>query len=121
MAKDGKASEVVHVRNTRTQEVIGDRIQIAGTFWLKFRGLMGTSSLKEGEGMLFPSTNSIHMFFMHYPLLILYLSRDYRVMRVAIVAPWHIGPVVLRASMVMECPVSVSGRVQVGDVLAVER
>ncbi len=35
--------------------------------------------LEEGYGLLLPSTNSIHMFFMKYELDIIFLDKEYKV------------------------------------------
>jgi uncharacterized membrane protein (UPF0127 family) len=110
----------VAVRNMRTLQLLGDHIQVADSFWLRFRGLMGTASLDPGEGMLFPRTNSIHMFFMRYPLTIVYLSKDMKVLRSVVVKPWSIGPILLKAQWVLELPDISQADIQTGDTVSIE-
>lgn len=93
------------VENAKTHGVIGDRIRLASTPWLRFRGLMGVRSLRPGDGMLFPRTNAVHGFFMHIPLRLVYLDKQQEILRVALLKPWRIGPVVPKAYWVMELPV----------------
>ena len=52
---------------------------IANSFWKRFKGLMLAPPLEEGYGLLLPSTNSIHMFFMKYELDIIFLDKEYKV------------------------------------------
>ena len=46
---------------------------MAGSFWARFRGLMGRSALDPGEG-LFLATTSIHMFFMRFAIDALFVG-----------------------------------------------
>lgn len=92
------------VENTKTHCVIGEHIRLASNPWLRFRGLMGVRSLAVGEGMLFPRTNAVHGFFMRIPLRLVYLNKQQEILRVALLQPWRIGPVVPKAYWVMELP-----------------
>jgi uncharacterized membrane protein (UPF0127 family) len=67
------------------------RCLLADGFVSRFVGLMGRSSLPNGEGMLFAPGGSIHTFFMRFPLDVAFLSRDGSVLRVAAgVRPWRL-------------------------------
>jgi len=44
------------------------RVDIAGSWWARLRGLIGRSSLATDEGLFFPGTNSIHMLFMRFAI-----------------------------------------------------
>ena len=61
------------VRNDATATVIATRIGNARSFWARFRGLMGRASLAPGEGIYLPD-NSIHMFFMQFPIDAVFLA-----------------------------------------------
>ncbi|HEV8053307.1 MAG: DUF192 domain-containing protein [Chloroflexi bacterium] len=54
--------------------VLADHLHVASSFWARFRGLMGRSSLGAGEG-LYLRTASIHMFFMRFPIDALFVAR----------------------------------------------
>ncbi len=99
---------------------IGVQVVVAHSFWRRFKGLMGTVELSPGHGMLFPHTNSVHMFFMRYPLCVLYLTQDFIVLRRVVLRPWRIGPVVRRAYWVLEMPASVASQISAGDSLDVK-
>ena len=95
--------------------------RVARTFWSRLRGLLGTDPLRPGEGLLLEPCNSIHMFFMSYPIDAIYLDAQNRVLHVAAhLAPWQIGPTVRRARRVLELPAGHAERcgVRPGDRLA---
>jgi uncharacterized membrane protein (UPF0127 family) len=108
--------------------VIAGEVHFALSFWQRFRGLMGRSSLHEGEGLWIPDT-SIHMFFMRFPIDALFLSRADASGERTIVAcrpslrPW-VGIVlpVKDAEGVVELAAGTIGRtgIQVGDRLRLE-
>ena len=52
------------------------QIEIADTFFLRFKGLLGTMTLPFDKGLLLTHCNSIHMFGMLYALDIVYLDKD---------------------------------------------
>lgn len=87
--------------------LLGDDIHIADNAWRRFIGLMGTRDLPIGSGLIFPRTNAVHGFFMRYPIRLVYLDRKKIVVRVAVLAPWHVGPWVPRAFYVLELPMAV--------------
>jgi uncharacterized membrane protein (UPF0127 family) len=47
---------------------VAPNVSVASSMWGRFRGLMGRSSLDQGEGLFMPGTNSIHMLFMRFPI-----------------------------------------------------
>ena len=54
--------------------VVADRIEVASSFWARFRGLMGRRELAFGAGLWLPETKSIHMFFMRFPIDAVFLG-----------------------------------------------
>lgn len=99
-------------------------VRPARTFWARLRGLLGTQPLAPGQGLLLEPCNSIHMFFMSYPIDALYLDQENRVLRIAAdLAPWRIGPTLRRAQRVLELPAGHAARcgVQVGDRIAFDK
>ncbi|MEA2622370.1 MAG: uncharacterized protein QOH61_1280, partial [Chloroflexota bacterium] len=61
------------VRAADTGAVAARQVDEARSFWGRFRGLMGRASLPDGEG-LYIAGNSIHMFFMRFPIDALFVS-----------------------------------------------
>jgi uncharacterized membrane protein (UPF0127 family) len=70
--------------------VVCARCTVADTFWKRFRGLMGRRSLDADEGMVFYDNGSIHMFFMRFPLDVVFCDEELRIVKVARgLKPWR--------------------------------
>lgn len=63
------------------------RCSVANRPWTRLRGLLGRSGLEEGEGMLFPRTGSVHTMFMRFPIDVVFLDTDLRVLSVREAVP----------------------------------
>jgi uncharacterized membrane protein (UPF0127 family) len=59
--------------------LLGDRIEVASTFWRRFRGLLGRDVLARGEGLCIERCRSIHMMGMKFPLDVIFLDADNRI------------------------------------------
>ena len=117
----GYAVRVAQLR-TADGQVVCARCIIASSPWKRFVGLMGRSSLDPEEGMLFPGTGSIHMFFMRFPIDVVFLARDRTVVKVTHrLAPWRYAGA-RRAVAALELPAGRAAEVGVepGDVLVFE-
>ncbi len=55
--------------------LIADAIKIADGTWSQMKGLIGRKSLAAGEGLWFPGTNSIHMWFMSIAIDALFVGK----------------------------------------------
>ncbi|TML60208.1 MAG: DUF192 domain-containing protein, partial [Actinobacteria bacterium] len=54
------------------------------------KGLLGRTSLPDGEGLLLKPCGSVHTFFMRFPIDVVFLDRELSVVAVsAEVAPWR--------------------------------
>jgi uncharacterized membrane protein (UPF0127 family) len=102
--------------------VLAERLEVARTSWSRFVGLMGRAELPAGAGLLIEPCNSIHMFFMRFPIDALFLDRDRRVKRVLLrLKPWRVSPMVFGAKSVVELPAgTVTDRSLEGELLAIE-
>ena len=68
------SQERLSLRRTADDAVICDRLVLGESFMQRFLGLMGRAAIDEGEG-LYLASNSIHMFFMRFPIDALFVSR----------------------------------------------
>ena len=70
--------------------VICERCSIARNSLTRMRGLLGRRALAQDEGLLLRPAGSVHTFFMRFPIDIVFLDADNRVMRVsADTRPWR--------------------------------
>ena len=82
----------------------GVKARVARTLFERMKGLIGTKTLPEGEGMLILRCNSIHTLFMSFPIDATFLDRGGNVVKVVRnIRPWRFfvwGG--FRAAMVLE-------------------
>ena len=67
------------------------KVYMADSFASRFRGLMlqPKDSLPLGTGLLIAPCNSIHMMFMRFPIDVVYIDKNYQVLKqVPNVRPW---------------------------------
>ena len=111
-----------------TQQVVGQRIAVANSFFQRFRGLMFRKSLGEYDGLLLTKTKQIHMFWMRFPIDVIYLRRvenetQGQIFEVVGITegqkPWSIGGWVREATDVLELNVGTIQKVNIkkGDAL----
>ena len=84
--------------------------------------MLGRSGLEPGEGMLIDRAGSVHMFFMRFPIDVVFLARDRSVVGVTHrLAPWRVAGA-RRAVASLELPAGRAAAVGVetGDVLVLE-
>ncbi len=87
--------------------VITYELKICRRFLDRARGLLWRAPLsaRRGQALLIPKCNSVHTFFMGYPLTVIFLDRDRRIVKICRrVKPWRIAfsP---SARYVIECAV----------------
>jgi uncharacterized membrane protein (UPF0127 family) len=83
------------------------------------RGLLGRDGLDPGGGMLIDSAPSVHMFFMRFPIDVVFLDRDWKVVGIRhSLRPWRVASA-RRAVAALELPAGTAAEVGLaeGDVL----
>jgi len=98
--------------------ILANRVQKARRFWERAKGLMGRSSLGEGEGLFIEPCSWIHTFGMAFPIDVLYLDDEGKVAHVSYsLRPNRLGPLVQRAHSVVELPAGtiVRSGTKIGD------
>jgi uncharacterized membrane protein (UPF0127 family) len=113
----------VRVANLTRGTTVAERCRVATSLRDRTVGLLATPSLASGEGLLIERTQSIHMFFMRYPIDVIFTDRDARVTRiVAGLKPWRVVWWARGARDCLELPVGAltASGTQAGDQLAVE-
>ncbi|HYF94080.1 MAG TPA: DUF192 domain-containing protein [Symbiobacteriaceae bacterium] len=108
------------VRNATRGLVLGYKVSGAETFRLRLLGLMFRAGLSPGEGLLIRPCRAIHTHFMRFPIDVLFLDGDNRVVHmIPAMAPWKMSPAVRAADAVLELPAGAAGATALGDQLEV--
>jgi uncharacterized membrane protein (UPF0127 family) len=91
--------------NAANDEIIAEHAGIADTLLSRFRGLLGSKQLPHGRALIIRPCKQVHMFFMHYPLDIVFCSQGNIVLSLQEnLRPWRISRRVLDASSIIELP-----------------
>jgi uncharacterized protein len=102
--------------------IVCERCTLAASPFMRMRGLLGRRGLAEGEGLLLRPAGSIHTLFMRFPIDVVFLDADRRVLKVAAgVRPWR-AAAAKRSREVLELAAGEAARVGLaaGDVLQLE-
>ena len=84
-------SRYVRIENQTRGTVIAGHCRVASSLGERTVGLLATPQVLPGEGLLIERTQSIHMFFMRYPIDVIFLDRAGVVTRtVAGLKPWRV-------------------------------
>ena len=103
--------------------VICEQGVVAATSWSRSKGLLGRRGLGEQEGLWIQPTSSIHMWFMRFPIDVIWAAEGGRVIKLVVnIKPWRMS-FCRGAKVALELPVGAIARsgVQVGDHLVIER
>ena len=88
MHDSGQAFQLI---NQTTNEIIIEHLEVAESFWQRFKGLMGRRELARDHGLYLRPCNSIHCFFMRFPIDVVFLDKSDTVVAVyPAVRPWRI-------------------------------
>jgi len=96
---------------------------LAGSFFTRMFGLLGRESLKQDEALVLKPCNSIHTFFMRFPIDVIFLDKNNRVVKtLPAFKPFRLSAVYFNAHSVIELPIGViqSSHTSYGDILILE-
>ena len=89
--------------NAETGQIIVQRVRVAKTVKSRIKGLLGRRGLDPDEGLLITPCDSVHTFFMKFPIDLLYLNQDLKVVRIiANMRPSRMTSCLGKASHVLE-------------------
>lgn len=108
-------------------EVLASEVELADTFWRRFRGLMLRRRFPRGRALLFkfnkPGRYGVHTFFVRFPIDLMYLDSDFRIVELrAWLKPWRMHKSRAAASYLAELPAGTlrSAKVRVGHKISFE-
>jgi hypothetical protein len=100
----GRAGAGSALVNERTGAVVAEVLEAALDSASRRRGLLGRDSLPERHGLVLAPCSSVHTFFMRFPIDVLFVARDGRVLKIVErLGAWRIAGS-LRAFATIELP-----------------
>lgn len=111
------------VHNDTRKCVLAHSTERAETSFSRLKGLLGRDGLKDGTGLHIVPCNSIHTFFMRFPIDAAFLDDDEDVVHIVhAMPPWRATRMFFSARSVLELPAGTLARAgtQIGDRLRFE-
>ena len=111
--------------NLTRQSFLATQLRVADSHRRRLVGLIGTSksAFQDGDGLWITPCHGVHTMFMRYPIDVLYLDMENRVIRIVdAVRPWRMTPILIESATVIELPVHTAWdtRTIVGDLLEIK-
>jgi uncharacterized membrane protein (UPF0127 family) len=107
------------VSNLTRGTVLANSLEVADTGSKRNKGLLGRKGLADGEGLWIVPCESVHTFFMQFPIDLIYLDRENRIKKVRENVPaWRLSAC-LSARSILELPAGTirSTQTERGDLL----
>jgi uncharacterized membrane protein (UPF0127 family) len=107
------------VTNPARSTVLASHLELADSGPKRNKGLLGREGLAPGEGLWIVPCESVHTFFMRFPIDLVYLDRKHRIKKVrSAVGPWRLSAC-LSAHSILELPAGTirATQTQTGDSL----
>lgn len=93
------------IKNKTRNIMIAENCIVADTFFSRLKGLLGKKSIDQDTALLITPCNSIHMFFMKFPIDVLFIDKnDIIVHMVNNIKPWRTSKIVRHSEKVIELP-----------------
>jgi uncharacterized protein len=110
----------VRIFNLTRESQVADRVQLAGEGRTRRKGLLGRDGLNAGEGLWIVPCEAVHTFWMRFAIDLIYLDREYRVLKIrSAVPPWRLSACLRAHSVVELAPGTINEKqVRRGDRLA---
>lgn len=90
----------------KSKSVLANNAKIADGFMDRLIGLMFSSEMKNFDALIIEPSNSIHTCFMKYPIDVLFLDKNNKVVKIFNnLVPWRFTSIYLKARRVVELPV----------------
>ncbi|HWR44651.1 DUF192 domain-containing protein [Sporomusa sp.] len=109
----------MRIINTTRQQILGEHIKVAASFFTRMIGLLATPKLQEGAGLLIKPCSSVHTFGMRYPIDVIFVDSSHAVVKVVAGLKPCCLAISLGASYVIELPegTAAAALTQIGDKL----
>ncbi|VGO22643.1 DUF192 domain-containing protein [Pontiella sulfatireligans] len=107
--------------NDGSNRVVLENVLLAKSTVARMRGLLGRRSLRTDSGMLIRPCQSIHMWFMCFPIDAAFLDKDLQVLRIARnLRPWQLAFAPRGTCCVLETATGVLDSINKFDRLSLE-
>ncbi|RQD76267.1 MAG: DUF192 domain-containing protein [Candidatus Syntrophonatronum acetioxidans] len=110
----------IKVYNVTKDRVLLQEVEIADSFLLRLKGLLGRKGVSPGKGIIIKPCNAVHTLGMSFPIDVVFVDKEDHICRlIEGMLPNRFSPVVKEALYVVEGPAGFGGQAgaQEGDKL----
>lgn len=109
------------IRHIKSNRYLANNADLANSFASRLIGLMFSKNFGDRDGILFKPSNSIHTCFCRFPIDVIFLNSDNKIMRIyKSLVPWRFTRIVFSANQVLELPSgTIDTDIKIGDELEV--
>ncbi len=107
--------------NETKKIILAENATLANTPLKRMKGLLGRKSLEDKEALVIKPCNSIHTFFMNFPIDVLFVDKENKIVKIMIgLQPFRLSPVCRFSSYVIELPVGAvsANKAETGDLIS---
>ena len=104
--------------NLTRNTTIASNVKIAQDTLSRMKGLLGTKEFPSGEALVITHCQSIHMFFMNFPIDVIFCDKQNKVVGLCNdIKPFALSPIFFKASYSIELPAGTvaTTQTQAGD------
>jgi hypothetical protein len=95
----------MRILNQTKNTALAQRAIVAETLFTRIKGLIGRKELSPGEAMVIKPCNSIHTLFMRFPIDVLFVDKDHKVIKaIPALAPFRVAPICFGSVLAVELP-----------------
>ena len=112
------------IHNLTRNTAIASHAEIAQNPWTRMKGLLGRRDLSPNEALIITHCQSIHMFFMKFPIDVIFCDRRNKVIGLCErLKPFCLSPIFFKASYAIELPSGTIAafKTQVGDQIQIHK
>lgn len=91
--------------NQTKNTVLAEDVFIANTLFKRIKGLLGKKIFLPNQAIILDPCNSVHTFFMRFPIDVLFVDKNYKVIKIiSQLNPNKVSPIYWHVSKVIELP-----------------
>lgn len=95
----------MRIVNQTKNQILAEEAVLADTLPQRMKGLLGRKEFKHGEALILKPCNSIHTFFMRFPIDVLFLDKNKRVVKaIPDLKPFRISNIYFSSVLAVELP-----------------
>jgi hypothetical protein len=96
----------MRILNQTKNILLANSVILANTPLRRMKGLLGRKEFKQNEAIILQPCNSIHTFFMRFPIDVIFVDKDNKIVKtISQLVPFRLSGIYFNAVMAIELPV----------------